>query len=105
MYYTSATVNVLTTRVCSLVRLVDILYGEDGQVAVVSEIAQRNARAGLEASFVDDRLRHVESDGHREEKAAGEAVLLYDSVAVLVSEKRSFGKHKVSHTHCSRPRS
>jgi hypothetical protein len=67
--------------VCSLVWLVDVLDREDGQVAVVAEIAQGDAAAGLEAQFLDLVAGEVECDGYAEEGAACEAVLLNDSGA------------------------
>ena len=61
-----------------LVRLVDIVDGEDGQVPVVAEIAQGHPHARLERELVDGLLRHVQSNGHAEEHAIGEAVVLDD---------------------------
>lgn len=63
----------------SLVWLVDVLDREDGQVAVVAEIAQGHACAGLEAESLDLLVGEVECDGDAEEGAVREAVLLYDS--------------------------
>jgi len=63
-----------------LVGLVNVVDGEDGQVAVVAEIAQRYPGAGLEGELVDGPLGDVERDGHAEEGATREAVLLDDSV-------------------------
>lgn len=63
-----------------LVRLVDIIDRQDGEVAVVAEIAQGDAGAGLEAEFGDGFFRHIEGDGHGEEEAGSEAVLLDDAV-------------------------
>ena len=70
-----------------LVGLVNVLDGEDGQVTVVTEIAQRYPRAGLERELVDGVLAHVEGDGHTEERAAGEPVLLDDAGKPCLSTK------------------
>lgn len=56
----------------SLVRAVDIVNGEDGQIAIVSEVAQGDARAGLELAVIDNSLGHIQGDGHGEEVAVGE---------------------------------
>lgn len=40
----------------SLVGLVDILNGEDGKVAVVSEVAEGDASTSLQAELVDGFL-------------------------------------------------
>ena len=69
---------------CVLVRPVDIVDGDDGQVAVVAEIAQGDAGAGLEAHAVYRGLRHIERDGDTEEVAVGEAVL-FDNAGKTIS--------------------
>lgn len=56
----------------SLVRAVDIVNGEDGQIAIVSEVSRGDAGAGLELAFIDNGLGHVQGDGHGEEVAVGE---------------------------------
>lgn len=63
-----------------LVGLVDVVNGEDGQVAVVTEIAKGNSSTGLEAEIGDQFFGGVEGDGHGEEVAIGEAVVCDDSV-------------------------
>lgn len=63
-----------------LVRLVNIIDRQDGEIAVVAEIAQGDAGAGLEAEFGDGFLGHIEGDGHGEEEAGSETVLLDDAV-------------------------
>lgn len=62
-----------------LVGLVNVLDGEDGQVAVVAEIAQGYPGAGLERELVDGGLVDVQGDGHAKERATGEPVLLDNS--------------------------
>lgn len=62
-----------------LVRLVDIIHRQDGEVAVVAEIAQGDTGARLQAEFGDGFLGHIEGDGHGEEEARSEAVLLNDT--------------------------
>ena len=60
-------------RLAVLVGPVDVVERQDSQVAVVAEVAQRDAGAGGEAQVVDGLLGHVEADGHGEEVAVGEA--------------------------------
>lgn len=71
----------------SLVGPVDVVDGQDGQVAVVTEIAQGDALAALEAELINGLLRQVEGDGHGEESAIGETVLLYDAVISLLASR------------------
>jgi hypothetical protein len=70
-----------------LVGAVDVLDGHDGEVAVVTEVAQRNARAGLHANLVDGCLRDIERDGHGKEVAIRETVLGDDALVVLLVEE------------------
>lgn len=69
----------------SLVGSVDVVDGQDGQVAVITEIAQGDALAGLEAELVNGLLRQVQGDGHGEEDAIGETVLLDDAARFLLA--------------------
>lgn len=62
-----------------LVRPVDILHGQNGQVSVVSGVAQGDSGAGLDAELVELGLVHVERDGHAEEGAIGETVVADNS--------------------------
>jgi hypothetical protein len=70
-----------------LVGSVDVFDGDDGEVAVVAEVAQRNARAGLDAYLIDGLLRDIESDGHGKEVAIGETVLGHDALVVLLVQE------------------
>ncbi|VUC36812.1 unnamed protein product [Clonostachys rosea] len=56
-----------------LVGSVDILDGEDGQVAVISQIAKGDLGARLDAEVVNLLLIHVQRDRHTEEGAIGKA--------------------------------
>lgn len=56
-----------------LVRAVDILDGEDGQVAVISQIAEGDLSTRLDAKVVNLLLVHVQRDRHTEEGAIGKA--------------------------------
>lgn len=67
-----------------LVRAVDIVNGEDGQIAIVSEVSQGDAGAGLELAFIDNGLGHVQGDGHGEEVAVGETDIFANTVIVLL---------------------
>lgn len=60
----------------SLVRLVDILDGQDREVAVVAEIAEDDASTRLHADLVNGLLRDIEGDGHGEDIAVGKTLVL-----------------------------
>ena len=59
-----------------LVRLVDVLNGQDSQTAVVSEIPQGDTGAGLDLELVNGLLRQVERDRNAEKHAIGETAIL-----------------------------
>lgn len=63
----------------SLVGLVDILDGHDGEVAVVTEVAEDNASTGLHTDLVNGLLRDIEGDGHGEDIAVGKTLSLNDA--------------------------
>jgi hypothetical protein len=70
-----------------LVGPVNVLDGQDGEGAVVTEIAQGDTSTGLDAEVVDGLLGHVQVDGHAEEVAVNETVVLDDAIVVgLVQE-------------------
>lgn len=62
-----------------LVGTVDVIDSQDGQVTVITEVAEGNARAGLELASVDGLLRGIEGDGHREQVAIGKSAVLADT--------------------------
>lgn len=64
-----------------LVGLVDVIDRQDSEVAVVTQIAQSNADASLEADLVDGVLVDVQSNGHGKESTARQTVLLDNSAA------------------------
>jgi hypothetical protein len=68
----------------SLVGAVDVVNGQDGQVAVITEITQGDARTSLELVLVDGLLGGVEGNGHGEDVAIGKAVVLADTGNPLV---------------------
>lgn len=63
-----------------LVRTVDVVNGQDSKVPVISEVAQGNARTGLEVVAADGLLRDIEGDGHGEEVSIGQAFIFADTV-------------------------
>lgn len=65
-----------------LVGLVDVVDGEDGQAAVVSQIAQSDPGAGLEAQLVNLLLVDIQGDGHGEEGAIGQTEGLNNAVFI-----------------------
>lgn len=62
-----------------LVGLVDVIDGDDGQVAVITEIAESNPGSGLDTDAVYRLLREIEGDGHGEEGTIGETVIRDDT--------------------------
>lgn len=58
-----------------LVRPVDVLDSQDGEVAVVAQVAQGDLGAGLDAELVDLGLVDIQVDGHAEEDAIGKPVV------------------------------
>jgi hypothetical protein len=64
-----------------LVGPVDILDSQDADVAVVTVVAESDTGAGLDAHALDLLLGKVEVDGHGEEVAVGETVVLADAEA------------------------
>jgi hypothetical protein len=62
-----------------LVWLVDVLDRDDGQVAVVSEVSERNASTRLHTELVNSLLRCIKCDGNAEEVAIREPAVADDS--------------------------
>lgn len=69
----------------SLVGAVDVVDGQDGQVAVITEIAQGETRAGLELELADGLLGGVEGDRHGENVAIGKTAVLANTERKSVS--------------------
>lgn len=65
----------------SLVRAVDIVNSQNGQIAIISEIAQGDTRPGLEACLLYHFLGDVQGDWYREEVAVRQAEVRHDSGA------------------------
>lgn len=66
----------------SLVGTVDVVNGQDSQVAVVTEVAQGDPSAGLEVVLGDNLLGDIEGDGHGEKVAIGKTDVFADAVIV-----------------------
>ena len=66
-----------------LVGSVDVVDGNDGNVAVVTEIAEGDASTGLDGKLVNLLLGNIQSDGDREEDSAGKTDVLNNSEMVL----------------------
>lgn len=64
----------------SLVGAVDVVNGQDGQVAVITEVTQGDARTSLELVVADGLLGGVEGDGHGEDVAIGKTAVLADAM-------------------------
>lgn len=63
----------------SLVRTVDVINGQDGEIPVISEVAQGNTRAGLQGVLVDGLLGDIQGDGHGEEVSVGQTDIFADT--------------------------
>lgn len=63
----------------SLVRAVDVINGENGEIPVISEVAQGNTRAGLQGVLADGLLGDVQGDGHGEEVSVGQTDIFADT--------------------------
>lgn len=59
--------------------MVDIIDGQDGQVAVITEVAESDARASLQLELVDDLLGGIKGNGHGEKVAIGKTAVLTDT--------------------------
>lgn len=55
-----------STFLCSLVWLVDIVDGQDGEVTVISKVTERDTSTGLNVQVVDNVFSDVQTDGHAE---------------------------------------
>lgn len=84
-----------------LVWLVDVLDRQDGQVAVITVVAQGKPGTGLDAEPLDLGLVDVERDGHAEEGAIGQTVVLDDSMRLLAIAHALFASQRAERTHCS----
>lgn len=63
-----------------LVGAVDVVDSDDGQVAVVSEVTEGDAGTGLCLDFVNRLLEDIKTDGHREQVAVDETVVVDHTV-------------------------
>jgi len=68
-----------------LVGLVDVVNGDDGQVAVVSEVTEGDAGTSLCLDFVNCLLEDIETDGHGEKVAVNETVGVNNATLQSVS--------------------
>lgn len=67
-----------------LVRTVDIVNGQNGQVTVISEVAQGDPGTSLEVAIGNGLLRDIEGDGHGEEVSIGQTAVFADTAPVLL---------------------
>lgn len=67
----------------SLVGAVDVVDGQDGQVAVITEVTQSDAATGLQLQSINLLLGDIEGNGHGEDIAIGKAAVLADTVEQL----------------------
>lgn len=66
-------------RVCPLVRLVDIVHGDNGKISIITEIAQCVSSRWLNAQLFDCFFRQIEGDWHREKVSICETVFGNDT--------------------------
>lgn len=71
----------------SLIGLVDVVNGDDGQVAIVTEIAQSDARTSLDFRLFDDLLCDIQADRHAEEITICETDVLHDAGASQIDAR------------------
>lgn len=62
-----------------LVGPVDVFDRQDSQASVIPLVMQGNSHAFLDTNVLDRLFREVKGDGHAEENAIGQAVLLDDT--------------------------
>lgn len=62
-----------------LVWLVNILDIDNGQIAVVTEVTQRNASTRFHTELLDQFWCDVEGDGHREEVSVCKAIVFHNA--------------------------
>jgi hypothetical protein len=71
-----------------LVWPVNVVDSQDGDVVVVSGVAQGQLGASLDAKVVNLLLVHIKGDGHAEEGTVGKTVVLnYATSASIISRK------------------
>lgn len=56
----------------SLIGLVDIVNGDDGEVSVIAEVAERYSFSRLQSGMVDNGFGDIKTYGHAEEVAIGQ---------------------------------
>lgn len=66
----------------SLVGTVDVVNGQDCQVAVITEITEGDSGAGLQFVIVDNLLGDVEGNGHGKDVAIRKAAVLADAMHI-----------------------
>lgn len=68
-----------------LVGAVNVVDSNDGQVAVVSEVTESDAGTGLCLDFVNRLLEDIKTDGHGEQVAVNETVVVDHTTLQSVS--------------------
>ena len=63
------------------------MNGQDGEIAVISEVAQGDTRAGLQGVLADGLLGDIQGNGHGEEVAVGQTDIFADTGFEELSEK------------------
>ena len=62
-----------------LIWLVDIVNCDDGKILVVTEVSKCDSCSTLQTQLFDLFLGHVQGNGHAEEVAIGQSVVLDDA--------------------------
>ena len=73
---------------CLLVRLVNILYRDNGQISVITEIPKSDPGTNLDTDLLNVCLREVKGNGYREEVAICQAIVLNDARQMSVKAWR-----------------
>ena len=79
----------------ALVWPVDILHGKNGQVPIVSGVAQGDSAAGLDPELVELGLVHVERDGHADKVAICKTAAVDNAADGVRLVSRTVGKQNV----------
>ena len=67
-----------------LVRLVHVVHGHDGEIAVIARVTEGDTCSCFDPCLVDLVFLEIKTDGHGEEVAVRESVVLDDAIVILL---------------------
>lgn len=73
-------IQINTGKKYSLVRAVDIINCQDGQVAVVTEVTESNTSTRLKLVLIDHLLANIKGNRHGEDIAISKTTILTDTI-------------------------